>query len=220
VRDDAVFLIDDQFAPLSARIVAAIRAITPKPVRFVLNTHWHYDHTGGNENFGTAGAVIVAHENVRKPMSSEQFIEFLRAKVPAAPRAALPLVTFPGAISFHLNGDELRAIHMPRAHTDGDAVVHFVKSDVIHRCCAWRGQHAHHSRPRPALGEGGIEGVPRHAGDGLRAHPQDDRRGPQAGGDHRVGSDRGLRRPVGQELHRPEQVRGDGRDEPPRPSMS
>jgi cyclase len=132
VGDDAVFLIDDQFAPLSDRIVAAIRAITPKPVRFVLNTHWHYDHTGGNENFGSAGAVIVAHENVRKRMSSEQFIEFLRATVPAAPKVALPLVTFPGAISFHLNGDELRAIHMPRAHTDGDAVVHFVKSDVIH----------------------------------------------------------------------------------------
>jgi glyoxylase-like metal-dependent hydrolase (beta-lactamase superfamily II) len=132
VGDDAVFLIDDQFAPLSEKIAAAIRKITAKPVRFLLNTHWHYDHTGGNENFGRGGAIIVAHENVRKRMSSAQFIEFLRSEVPASPKAALPVVTFPGAISFHLNGDEMRAIHMPRAHTDGDSVVHFVKSDVIH----------------------------------------------------------------------------------------
>ncbi len=74
VGEDAVFLIDDQFAPLTPKIQAAIAAITPKPVRFVLNTHWHLDHTGGNENFGKAGAVIVAHDNVRKRMSTEQFI--------------------------------------------------------------------------------------------------------------------------------------------------
>jgi cyclase len=132
VGEDAVFLIDDQFAPLSDKIAAAIRKITPKPVKFLLNTHWHYDHTGGNENFGKGGAIIVAHENVRKRMSSEQFIEFMRTNVPAAPKVALPVVTFVGAMSFHLNGEELRAIHMPRAHTDGDSVVHFLASDVIH----------------------------------------------------------------------------------------
>jgi cyclase len=129
---DAVFLIDDQFAPLSEKIAAAIAKLTAKPVRFILNTHWHFDHTGGNENFGKGGAIVVAHENVRKRMSSEQFIEFIREKVPAAPRAALPVVTFVGAVTFHLNGDEMRAIHVPRAHTDGDAIVHFLKSDVIH----------------------------------------------------------------------------------------
>lgn len=132
VGEDAVFLIDDQFAPLTEKIVAAVAKITPKPVRFVVNTHWHFDHTGGNENFGRAGALIVAHENVRKRMSSEQFIEFMRMNVAPAPKAALPVVTFAGAMSFHLNGDEMRVIHVPRAHTDGDAIVHFLKSDVVH----------------------------------------------------------------------------------------
>ena len=132
VGEDAVFLIDDQFAPLTEKITAAIAKITPKPVRFVLNTHWHFDHTGGNENFGRAGALIVAHENVRKRMNSEQFIEFLKMKTPPSPKPALPVVTFNGAISFHLNGEEIRAIHVPHAHTDGDAIVHFLGSDVIH----------------------------------------------------------------------------------------
>lgn len=132
VGEDAVFLIDDQYAPLTERINAAIAKITPKPVRFVLNTHWHGDHVGGNENFGKAGAILVAHENVRKRMSMEQFIEFRRMSVAASPKAALPVVTFTDGVTFHLNGDEIRAVHVPRAHTDGDAIVHFLKSDVIH----------------------------------------------------------------------------------------
>ena len=132
IGDDAVFLIDDQFAPLSEKITAAIAKLTAKPVRFILNTHWHYDHTGGNENFAKAGVVIIAHENVRKRMSSEQFIEFMRTNVPASPKVALPLVTFATSLSFYLNGEEIRAIHVPPAHTDGDAIVQFVKSDVIH----------------------------------------------------------------------------------------
>ena len=132
VGEDAVFLVDDQYAPLTERINAAIAKITPKPVRFILNTHWHGDHTGGNENYGKAGALIVAHENVRKRMNSEQFIEFMRMREPASPRAALPVVTFNAAMSFHLNGEEIRAIHVPRGHTDGDAIVHFLGSDVIH----------------------------------------------------------------------------------------
>ena len=132
IGEDAVFLIDDQFAPLSAKITAAIARLTSKPVKFVLNTHWHFDHTGGNENFGKAGAIVVAHENVRNRMSTDQFIEFLKMKEPASPRGALPVVTFAGSVTFHLNGDEMRAMHIPRAHTDGDAIVHFVASDVIH----------------------------------------------------------------------------------------
>jgi glyoxylase-like metal-dependent hydrolase (beta-lactamase superfamily II) len=132
VGEDAVFLVDDQFAELSPKIAAAIAKITPKPLRFVMNTHWHFDHTGGNENFGKAGALIVAHDNVRKRMSTEQFLEFMKMKIPAAPKDALPVITFAGSVTFHLNGDEMRAIHVPRAHTDGDAIVHFVKSDVIH----------------------------------------------------------------------------------------
>jgi glyoxylase-like metal-dependent hydrolase (beta-lactamase superfamily II) len=132
IGDDAVFLIDDQFAPLSEKIAAAVAKLTAKPVKFLLNTHYHYDHTGGNENFGKAGAIIVAHDNVRKRMSSEQLIEFLRTTVPASPAMAWPIVTFAASVSFHLNGEEIRAVHMPRAHTDGDAIVHFTKSDVIH----------------------------------------------------------------------------------------
>jgi cyclase len=132
VGEDAVFVIDDQFAPLSEKITAAVAQITAKPVKFIVNTHWHFDHTGGNENFARAGAIVVAHENVRKRMSSEQFIEFLRVTEKPSPKGALPVVTFPGTITFHLNGDEMRVIHVPRAHTDGDSIVHFVKSDVIH----------------------------------------------------------------------------------------
>ncbi|HEX3063549.1 MAG TPA: MBL fold metallo-hydrolase [Usitatibacter sp.] len=132
VGEDATFLIDDQFGPLTAKIQAAIAAVTDKPAKFILNTHWHFDHTGGNENFGGTGAVIVAHENVRRRMSTDQFIEFMKTPVPASPHAALPVVTFAQGLTFHLNGDEMRVIHVPRAHTDGDAIVHFVKSDVIH----------------------------------------------------------------------------------------
>lgn len=132
VGEDAVFLVDDQYAPLTERIKAAIAKITAKPVRFVLNTHWHGDHVGGNENFAGAGAILVAHENVRQRMGAEQFVEFHRTRVPPSPGAALPVVTFTDGVTFHLNGDEIRAVHVPRAHTDGDAIVHFLKNDVIH----------------------------------------------------------------------------------------
>ena len=132
VGDDAVFVVDDQYAPLTPKILAAIRAITPQPVRFVLNTHWHFDHTGGNENMGKAGALLVAHDNVRRRMSTEQFIEALNRKEPAAPRGALPVVTFTDGVTFHLNGDSVVALHVPPAHTDGDAIVHFTKANVVH----------------------------------------------------------------------------------------
>ena len=132
VGEDAVFLVDDQYAPMTEKIRAAIAAITPQPVRFVLNTHWHGDHTGGNENFGKAGSIVVAHENVRKRMASRQFNEFFKNETPASPKGALPVVTFDGVVSFHMNGEEIRGIHVPRAHTDGDTIVHFLGSDVIH----------------------------------------------------------------------------------------
>lgn len=132
VGDDAVFIIDDQYAPLTPKILAALKTITDKPVKFVLNTHWHGDHTGGNENMGKSGALIVAHENVRKRLSSEQFIALFNSKVPAAPKAALPVVTFSSDITFHLNGDEIYGFHVAKAHTDGDTVVQFKNSNVIH----------------------------------------------------------------------------------------
>jgi glyoxylase-like metal-dependent hydrolase (beta-lactamase superfamily II) len=132
VGPDAVFLVDDQYAPLAPKIRAAIAAITPKPVRFVLNTHWHGDHTGGNEAFGSAGALVIAHDNVRKRMSTEQFLAFFQLKVEPSPKAALPVVTFGRDVTFHINGDEVTALHCPAAHTDGDAIVHFRRADVIH----------------------------------------------------------------------------------------
>ena len=132
VGDDAVFVVDDQYAPLTRKILDAIAAITPKPVRFVLNTHWHFDHVGGNENLGEAGALIIAHDNVRKRMSVDGFVEALNARVPASPPKALPVVTFTDAVTFYINGDSVSATHVPPAHTDGDAVIHFRKANVIH----------------------------------------------------------------------------------------
>ncbi len=132
VGEDAVFVIDDQFAPLTPKILAAIAALTPKPVKFVVNTHWHFDHTGGNENLGKAGALIVAHANVRKRMSTDQFIEAINRREPAAPKDALPVVTFADAVTFHLNGDDIAVTHVPSAHTDGDALVYFTKANVLH----------------------------------------------------------------------------------------
>ena len=132
IGDDAVFLIDDQYAPLTPKILAAIKALTPKPVKFLINTHWHGDHTGGNVNMGQAGALIFAQDNVRKRMSSDQFNEFFKSKTPATAKAGLPVVSFSQDITFHLNGDEIFAFHVPRAHTDGDAIIHFRKGNIVH----------------------------------------------------------------------------------------
>jgi cyclase len=132
VGKSGTFVIDDQYAPLTDKILAAIRTVTPDPVRFVVNTHWHGDHTGGNENMGKAGALLVAHENVRKRMSTEQFTAAFGRKIEPSPEGALPVVTFNDAVTFHWNGDEIRVYHVPPAHTDGDAIVHLVKADVVH----------------------------------------------------------------------------------------
>ena len=129
---DGVFMIDDQFAPLTEKIQAAIKAISDQPVKFVVNTHYHFDHTGGNENFGKTGSIIVAHENVRKRLSKEQFMKDFDMTVPAATKVALPSITFTRDMAFHLNGEEMRILHVSGAHTDGDAIVHFPKSNVVH----------------------------------------------------------------------------------------
>ena len=132
VGKDGCYVIDDQYAPLTEKILAAVKAISPAPVRFVVNTHWHGDHTGGNENMGKTGALLVAHENVRRRMSTEQFTAAFGRKTEPSPEAALPVVTFTDAVTFHWNGDEIRVYHVPPAHTDGDAVIQFVKADVVH----------------------------------------------------------------------------------------
>ena len=132
VGKDAAFLVDDQFAPLSEKILAAVKAVTDKPVRFLVNTHWHGDHTGGNENMANAGVIIVAHDNVRTRMSSEQFLAAFNQKVPPSPAKALPMVTFMDGVAFHLNDDDIHVVHVPPAHTDGDAIIHFSAANVIH----------------------------------------------------------------------------------------
>src|SRR5262245_16476126 len=132
VGPDGVLVIDDQFAPLTDKIKAAIAAISDKPVRFVLNTHWHGDHVGGNENFGKDGAVIVAQDNVRRRLSGDQVNLFSGATTKALPHVALPILTFPDTATFHMNGDSIVAVHLPPAHTDGDAIVRFTKANVVH----------------------------------------------------------------------------------------
>jgi cyclase len=127
---DGNILIDDQYAPLTARILAAVGEVDPDPVRFVINTHWHGDHTGGNENVTRAGAVVVAHENVRRRMSMEQVVRGER--VLPSPTGALPVVTFSEGVTFHLNGDDIRVVHVAHAHTDGDALVYWTRANVLH----------------------------------------------------------------------------------------
>ena len=132
VGDDGAFMIDDQYAPLTPAIREVVGRLTDQPVRFVVNTHWHGDHVGGNESLGETGSVIVAHENVRKRMSTEQFMELFDRKVEASPDIALPVITFADGVTFHLNGDTMRVVHVANAHTDGDAVVYFTEADVLH----------------------------------------------------------------------------------------
>lgn len=132
VGEDDSFLIDDQYAPMTAKVKAAVATVTSKPVRFVVNTHWHDDHTGGNEAMAGAGAIIFAHENVRRRMTTEQFLAAFNARIPASPKAALPVVTFSDTLSFYLNGDTIRSIHVANAHTDGDAIIFFRKANVVH----------------------------------------------------------------------------------------
>ena len=132
VGEDGVFIIDDQFAPLSEKIMTALGELSDKPVSYVLNTHWHGDHTGGNENFGASGAVIVAHENVRKRMSTKQFMAAFGREVPASPEAALPVVTFSENANFYFNDVNINVMHQPAAHTDGDSFVMFTEANVLH----------------------------------------------------------------------------------------
>jgi len=132
VGEADAFIIDDQYAPMTPKIKAAVATVTSKPIRFVVNTHWHDDHTGGNEAMAGSGALIFAHENVRRRMSREQFLAAFNTRVPASPAGALPVVTFTDTISFYLNGDTIQTTHVRNAHTDGDAIIFFRRANVIH----------------------------------------------------------------------------------------
>jgi cyclase len=132
IGDDGVFMIDDQYAPLTEKIQQAIASLTEQPLRFVINTHWHLDHTGGNENLGQGGAIIVAHDNVRERLLKGQTIEALNTDIPPAPPVALPVITFEQGVTFHWNDETLEVIHTMPAHTDGDAVIYFKNANVVH----------------------------------------------------------------------------------------
>lgn len=131
VGADGILIVDDQFAPLADKIKAALKQLGEGKLKFVLNTHWHGDHTGGNVAFGPE-APIIAHDNVRKRMSTEQKSEFFKSTTPASPKEALPVVTFDQSLSVHFNGEEIKVIHFPNGHTDGDSVIFFTNSNVVH----------------------------------------------------------------------------------------
>ena len=132
IGKDATFVIDDQFAPLTGKILDAIKAAGGGKPDFLINTHYHGDHTGGNENLGRGGTLIFAQDNVRERLSAPSFIKAFKMSTPARPKAALPVVTFSEDMTFYLNGERIHAFHVAHAHTDGDSVIHFVNANVIH----------------------------------------------------------------------------------------
>ena len=132
VGKDGLLIIDTKDGSVNNEIKTQLSEISNKPVRYVINTHWHYDHIGGNESMGNAGAIIVAHENVYKLMNKEQYLEFFDRKVPSAPKSALPIITFTKDLTFHIDDEEIYVFHLTPGHTDGDAVIYFRKSNVIH----------------------------------------------------------------------------------------
>jgi cyclase len=130
VGQDGLLIVDDQYAPLADKIKAALKKLGEGKLKFVINTHWHGDHTGSNAIFGV-DSTIIAHSNVRKRLGQEN-INRAGQKVPSAPKEALPLITFDETLSVHFNGEEIKAIHYPRGHTDGDGVIFFTRSNVVH----------------------------------------------------------------------------------------
>ena len=137
IGDDGIVIVDDQFAPLADKIQAALKSlgITDKPVRFVINTHYHGDHTGGNAPFSTAGSTVIAQDNVRKRLESGGTAGnggSIKMENKPADKAALPIITFEHDVTVHLNGEDIRALHFPAGHTDGDSIIFFPKNNVVH----------------------------------------------------------------------------------------
>lgn len=135
VGEDGIVIVDDQFAPLAEKIQAALKGITDKPVRFIINTHYHGDHTGGNEAFTNQGSTVIAQDNVRKRLESGGTAGnggSIRMENKPASKATLPIITFAEDVTVHLNGEDIRALHFPAGHTDGDAVIFFPKNNVVH----------------------------------------------------------------------------------------
>jgi cyclase len=132
IGDDGSFIIDDQFAPLTEKILEAIKSVGGDTPKYLFNTHFHGDHTGGNENLGNKGTLIVSHDNVRQRLADGSFIKAFGMKSAPANKVALPALTFSETMHFHINGDSVNAIHVPNAHTDGDSIIHFKEANVVH----------------------------------------------------------------------------------------
>lgn len=130
--EDGTFIIDDQFAPLTEKILAAIKSVGGDTPRFLINTHFHGDHTGGNENLGNAGTLIVSHDKVRERLVAGSYIKEFGMNSPPANKAALPVLTFSEDMHFYINNDSVNAVHVPSAHTDGDSIIYFKKANVVH----------------------------------------------------------------------------------------
>ena len=137
IGEDGIVIVDDQFAPLAEKIQASLKnlGITDKPVRFVINTHFHGDHSGGNEPFSNAGSTVIAQDNVRKRLEAGGVMGnggSIKMENKPAPKAALPIITFEHDVTVHLNGEDIRALHFPSGHTDGDSIIFFPKNNVVH----------------------------------------------------------------------------------------
>lgn len=130
--EGGTLLVDAEYQQLHEQVRAAIGRITDRPVRYLVNTHWHFDHVGGNEGFAREGSLVIAHENVRRLMADDQVIAILDHEVPASPAGALPTVTFHDRLTLHLGDEEVVVHHLPHAHTGGDGVVQFRRANVIH----------------------------------------------------------------------------------------
>lgn len=167
VGSDGILIVDDQYAPLADKIKATLKTLSEGKLKFVLNTHWHGDHTGGNVVFGPE-APVIAHDNVRKRLSTEQRIEVFKSTVPASPKEAWPVITFGQSLSIHFNGEEIKVIHFPQGHTDGDSVIFFTGSNVVHM-----GDDFFAGRfPFVDLGSGGtVEGLAKNIGEILGKLP-------------------------------------------------
>jgi glyoxylase-like metal-dependent hydrolase (beta-lactamase superfamily II) len=165
VGADGILIVDDQFAPLADKIRAALKTLGEGKLKFVLNTHWHGDHTGGNAKFSPE-APIIAHRNVRRRLETDQKV--MGEAVPPSPKEALPVITFDDALSVHFNGEEIRVIHFPHGHTDGDSVIFFTGSNVVHM-----GDDFFAGRfPFIDLDSGGsVEGATRNVGEILKKLP-------------------------------------------------
>jgi glyoxylase-like metal-dependent hydrolase (beta-lactamase superfamily II) len=132
VGKDGIILVDDQFAPLSEKIKKALAALSTQSIKFIINTHFHSDHTDGNKTLGGEGVVIVAHENTRKRLTTDQLIATFKIDQKAYSYDALPKITFTESVTFNMNGETIQVFHVKNAHTDGDAIIYFKESNVLH----------------------------------------------------------------------------------------